>query len=70
MSKSIRTEAGCAVIKALVGRVEFNGRSMLPHEAYQVSHALKGAADDALMNGAREFGALVAADEMALEQLP
>ena len=33
MKSTIRTEAGVATLEAEVGRVAFNGGSMLPHEA-------------------------------------
>lgn len=38
---TIRTEAGCAVITAMVGRVSFNGASMLPHEATLIASELE-----------------------------
>jgi len=67
--KSIRTEAGCAVITALVGRVEFNGASMLPHEAYEVAHALTAEADAAHLNAARQFAQFAGKPEVG-ESLP
>ena len=47
MKSTIRTEAGCAVITSLVGRVDFNGGSMLPHEAFLIGSELQRAAQAA-----------------------
>ena len=69
MSKSIRIEAGCAVITALVGRVEFNGASMLLHEVYEVVRALTAEADVAYMNAARQFAQFAGKPEVG-ESLP
>lgn len=53
MKSTIRTEAGCAVITSLIGRVNFNGGSMLPHEAYLVGSELQRAAEAANADAAR-----------------
>lgn len=53
MKSTIRTEAGCAVITSLVGRVDFNGGSMLPHEAYLIGAELQRAAQTANDDAAR-----------------
>jgi hypothetical protein len=53
MKSTIRTEAGCAVITSLVGRVSFNGGSMLPHEAYLIGSELQRAAAAANEEAAR-----------------
>jgi hypothetical protein len=53
MKSTIRTEAGCAVITSLVGRVQFNDGSMLPHEAYLVGSELQRAAEAANVEAAR-----------------
>ena len=49
MKSTIRTEAGVATIEAAIGRVSFNGASMLPHEATLLGSELvrvAGVADD------------------------
>ena len=47
MKSTINTEAGIARIEAVTGRVEFNGGSMLPHEAMLVGSELMRAASAA-----------------------
>ena len=56
MKSTIRTEAGCAVITALVGRVDFNGGTMLPHEAHELGLSLQTAANAALANSNAAVG--------------
>ncbi len=47
MKSTIRTEAGVCAIESHVGRVSFNGGSMLPHEAFLIASELARAADTA-----------------------
>lgn len=61
MKSTIRTEAGCAVITSLIGRVDFNGGSMLPHEAYLIGSELQRAAQAATNNAAEAAGVNVRA---------
>ncbi len=59
MKSTIRTEAGCAVIQAMIGRVQFNSGSMLPHEAMLVGSELQRAAEKALRNADDALNPLV-----------
>lgn len=53
MKSTIRTEAGCAVITSLVGKVDFNGGKLQPHEAYLIGSELQRAAQAATHDAAR-----------------
>lgn len=63
MSQVIRTEAGAVTIGAVVGRVNVNGSSVLPHEACQLAAALVlGAAE------ARDLAAKAGSEALAAAQ--
>lgn len=47
MKSTIRTEAGVLTISALIGRVDLNGRAMLPHEAFLIGSEFQRAAQAA-----------------------